>query len=234
MNESAPKIRVLIVDDHLMVRMGLRMMLRMGERIELAGEASDGNEAVRLAGELRPDVILMDLRMPEMDGLEALAQIRQNWPEIAVLILTTYNEDELMIKGLQAGAAGYLLKDTTLETLLHAIEATARGEILMQPEVMGRLLEQAARATRTPAAPPIDNIRKRSKADLTEREREVLAAVARGERNKEIAAHLGVSERTVWAYLTNIYTKLDVDSRTSAVTVAIERGLLSTGERNGR
>lgn len=234
MNENSQKIRVLIADDHLMVRMGLRMMLRMGERIELIGEASDGGEAVHLAGELRPDVVLMDLRMPEMDGLEALAQIRRNWPEIAVLILTTYNEDALMIKGLQAGAAGYLLKDTTLETLLHAIEATARGEILMQPEVMERLLEQAARATRTPAASPIDNIRKRSKTDLTMRELEVLAAVARGERNKEIAAHLGVSERTVWAYLTNIYTKLDVDSRTSAVTVAIERGLLSTGERNGQ
>lgn len=234
MNKISQKIRVLIVDDHLMVRMGLRMMLRMGERIEFVGEASDGNEAVHLAGELRPDVVLMDLRMPEMDGLEALAQIRQNWPEIAVLILTTYNEDELMIQGLQAGAAGYLLKDTTLETLLHAIEATARGEVLMQPEVMGRLLEQAARATRTPAVPSIDNIRRRGKADLTEREREVLAAVARGERNKEIAAHLGVSERTVWAYLTNIYTKLDVDSRTSAVTVAIERGLLSTGERNSK
>lgn len=227
MNENR-NIRILIADDHLMVRMGLRMMLRMGEHVELLGEASDGNEAVRLADKLRPDVILMDLRMPEMDGLTALAQIRQNWPEIAVLILTTYNEDELMLKGLQAGAAGYLLKDTTLETLLHAIEAGARGEILMQPEVMERLLQQAARAARTPATPAIDRVRKRSRADLTERELEVLIAVARGERNKEIAAHLGVSERTVWSYLTNIYTKLDVDSRTSAVTVAIERGLLST------
>lgn len=227
MNENR-NIRILIADDHLMVRMGLRMMLRMGEHMELLGEASDGNEAVRLADALRPDVILMDLRMPEMDGLTALAQIRQNWPEIAVLILTTYNEDELMLKGLQAGAAGYLLKDTTLETLLHAIEAAARGEILMQPEVMERLLKQAARAARTPAIPAIDRVRKRGRADLTERELEVLMAVARGERNKEIAAHLGVSERTVWSYLTNIYTKLDVDSRTSAVTVAIERGLLST------
>lgn len=227
MNETR-NIRILIADDHLMVRIGLRMMLRMGEHIELLGEASDGSEAVRLAGELRPDVVLMDLRMPEMDGLEALAQIRQNWPEIAVLILTTYNEDELMLKGLQAGAAGYLLKDTTLETLLHAIEAAARGEILMQPEVMERLLQQAARAVRTPSVPAIDRVRKRGRADLTERELEVLTAVARGERNKEIAAHLGVSERTIWSYLTNIYTKLDVDSRTSAVTVAIERGLLST------
>jgi NarL family two-component system response regulator YdfI len=226
MSKTTQTIRVLIADDHLMVRMGLRMMLHMSEHIELVGEADNGSEAVRLAGELQPDVVLLDLRMPEMDGLEALAQIRRNWPQIAVLILTTYNEDELMVKGLRAGAAGYLLKDTTLEMLLHAIEATARGEMLLQPEVMERLLAQAAQGTRTPTTAAPEKPRKRNRDELTERELEVLATVARGARNKEIAALLGVSERTVWAYLTSIYTKLNVESRTAAVAVARERGLL--------
>ncbi len=226
MNNTTEHIRVLIADDHLMVRMGLRMMLRMSAQIELVGEASDGREAVRLAGELQPDVVLLDLRMPEMDGLEALAQIRRDWPQIAVLILTTYNEDDLMIKGLQAGAAGYLLKDTTLDMLIHAIEATARGEMLLQPEVVERLLAQATRATHMPGTPPDERKRRRDRSELTARELEVLAAVAGGARNKEIAAHLGVSERTIWAYLTSIYTKLNVESRTAAVAVARERQLL--------
>ena len=226
MNNTTERIRVLIADDHLMVRMGLRMMLRMSAQIELVGEASDGREAVRLAGELQPDVVLLDLRMPEMDGLEALAQIRRDWPQIAVLILTTYNEDDLMIKGLQAGAAGYLLKDTTLDMLIHAIEATARGEMLLQPEVVERLLAQATRATYISGTPPDERKRRRDRSELTARELEVLAAVARGARNKEIAAHLGVSERTIWAYLTSTYTKLNVESRTAAVAVARERQLL--------
>ncbi|QBD82422.1 response regulator transcription factor [Ktedonosporobacter rubrisoli] len=227
MSERSLPIRIVIADDHLMVRMGLRMMLRMGEGMELVGEANDGKEAIQLAETLRPDVVLMDLRMPVMDGLEALTYIRQHWPEIAVLILTTYNEDDLMIKGLQAGAHGYLLKDTTLETLHDAIVAAARGEILLQAAIMKRVLEHTTPTYPAPLAPAG---RKRSKTNLTERELEVLAAVAQGQRNKEIARSLKVSERTIWAYLTNIYTKLDVDSRTSAVTVAIKRGLLPLQE----
>jgi two-component system, NarL family, response regulator YdfI len=217
---SAP-IRVVIADDHLVVRTGLRLMLGTSEEFALVGEAADGAEAVALVERLQPDVVLMDLRMPGMDGLEAIAHIRERWPDRALVILTTYNEDELMIRGLQAGARGYLLKDCTLETLLQALRSAAHGEMLVQPEVMARILSHAARAV-GPAGPAPA----RGPLDLTEREREVLAGVARGERSKEIAARLGISERTVGSYLNNIFAKLGVDSRASAVAVAMERGLL--------
>jgi NarL family two-component system response regulator YdfI len=166
----------------------------------------------------------MDLRMPGMDGLEAIKRIRANWPRIAVLILTTYNEDDLMIRGLQAGASGYLLKDTNRATLFRAIRAAARGEMAVQPDIMARILAHAAHGVSTPpehAANPA-----RRETDLTERELEVLAGLVRGERNKEIARRLGVTERTIRAHLSMIYLKLDVDSRALAVAVAIERGLV--------
>lgn len=210
-------IRVVIADDHPVVRTGLRLMLSMREIFELVGEAVDGASAVRLVGELHPDVVLMDLRMPGMDGIAALEHIRRQWPQVAVLILTTYNEDELMIRGLRAGARGYLLKDTDVEVLLQAIDRVARGETLIQPEVMERVLLHAERAVKS--LPP-------KQPELTPRELDVLAGVARGERTKEIARRIGVSERTAWAYLTSIYNKLGVDSRASAVAVAMERGLL--------
>ncbi len=213
------RIRVVIADDHPVVRTGLRLMLSMRETFELVGEAVDGASAVHLTGELHPDVVLMDMRMPGMDGIAALEHIHREWPQVAVLILTTYNEDELMIRGLQAGARGYLLKDADVEVLLQAIERAARGETLVQPEVMKRILLHAGRAV---SAPP----QKQPGVGLTQRELDVLAGVARGERTKEIARRLGVSERTAWAYLTSIYNKLGVDSRASAVAVAMERGLL--------
>jgi NarL family two-component system response regulator YdfI len=215
-------VRVVVADDHPVVREGLRMMLEeLTEGFELVGEATDGEKAVRLAGERQPDVVLMDVRMPGMDGLEALERIRKQWPHIAVLILTTYNEDELMIRGLQAGAAGYLLKDCSSETLLNAIRTAARGETMIQPETMARILLHAARGVSPSKAGPT-----REECDLTEREREILTAVAQGKRGKEIATQLHIADRTVRAHLTNIYTKLGVDSRTSAVAVALERGLL--------
>jgi NarL family two-component system response regulator YdfI len=215
------KIRVVIADDHPVVRTGLRLMLGTEEDIELVGEAADGAMAVRLVNELKPDVVLVDLRMPEMDGLEAIKHIRAETPQSVVLILTTYNEDDLMLRGLQAGARGYLLKECSQETLLHAIRAAARGEMLMQPETMARLLTYS---TRTIA--PSASKRERHTVSFTEREQEVLAGLARGERNKEIAAHMGITGRTVEAYLTSIYTKLNVDSRSAAIVAAIERGLL--------
>ncbi len=213
------RIRVVVADDHPVVRTGLRLMLSMRESFELVGEAVDGTSAVRLTGELHPDVVLMDLRMPGMDGIAALEHIHREWPQVAVLILTTYNEDELMIRGLRTGARGYLLKDTDVELLLQAIERAARDETLVQPEVMERILLHAERAV---SAPP----QKQHGVGLTPRELDVLVGVARGERTKEIARRLGVSERTAWAYLTSIYNKLGVDSRASAVAVAMERGLL--------
>ena len=211
-------LRVLIADDHLIIREGLRLILETVEDMELVGEALDGAEAVRLSGELQPDVVLMDLRMPGMDGLAAIERLRQEQPQIAVVILTTYNEDDLMRRDLRAGARGYLLKDTSREALLNTIRAAARGEMLLRPEIVAGLLahdEGATPPTRPPSAP-----------ELTEREGEVLAAVARGERSKEIAARLGITERTVKAHLASIYNKLGVDSRAAAIAVAARRGLL--------
>jgi NarL family two-component system response regulator YdfI len=222
MSEPDRSIRVLIADDHPVVRQGLRMLLEMASGVELVGEATDGGMAVRLTAEEQPDVVLMDLRMPGMDGLEAIVRIRSQWPQVAVLILTTYNEDDLMIRGLRAGACGYLLKDTDLDLVLQAIHVAARGEMLAQPEILHRLLSHAARAI---ASAPLPDSTRRGLA-LTEREREILAGVARGERSKEIAARLVLSERTVESYLSTIYAKLGVDSRAAAVAAALERGLL--------
>jgi two-component system, NarL family, response regulator YdfI len=220
------RIRVVIADDHLMVRKGLRLMLEEeGEDIELVGDAADGVAAIALVEHLQPDVVVMDIRMPEMDGIAALKRIRTTWPHVAVLLLTTYNEDELIIRGLQAGACGYFLKETPLETLLNAIRTAARGEVLIQPEIMARLLAHTISDAQTASSSSYDHVL--SGMELSKREREVLAGVAQGERSKEIAARLGITERTVRAYLTNIYTKLNVDSRSSAVAVAVARGLLS-------
>jgi NarL family two-component system response regulator YdfI len=219
--EQPTPIRLVVVDDHLVVREGLRFMLEEAdEGFVLAGEAGDGASALEVVSQVQPDVVLMDLRMPGMDGLEAIKQMRAVWPQIAVLILTTYNEDDLMIRGLQAGASGYLLKDTNRATLFRAIRAAACGEMVVQPEIMARILSHTAHNVSTP--PPT-----RRESDLTERELEVLGSLVRGERNKEIAKSLGVTERTVRAHLSMIYLKLDVDSRAQAVAVAIERSLIT-------
>lgn len=219
------RIRVLVVDDHLMVRKGLRLMLEeASEEIELVGDASDGHVAVALVEQRQPDVVLMDIRMPGLDGIAALKRIRTTWPQVAVILLTTYDEDDLLIRGLRAGACGYLLKDTSLDTLLHVIHSAASGEMVLQPDIMARVLSHTTLAEPTSTHAAHESA---TYGELSKREREVLAGVARGERSKEIAARLGITERTVRAYLTNIYTKLNVDSRSSAVAVAVERGLLA-------
>jgi two-component system, NarL family, response regulator YdfI len=212
-------INVLIADDHLVVREGLQLILGMEENMQVVGEAENGQMAVSLAAELQPDVILMDLRMPGMGGLEAIEQILAQMPDMAIVILTTYNEDDLMIRGLGAGARGFLLKDTGRETLFNTIRAAARGETLLQPDLLARVLAQTNQRVGSPA-PSVEH------EDLTDRELQVLTAVARGDRNKEIALELGISERTVKAHLTNIYNKLGVDSRAAAVSVAMQSGLL--------
>ncbi len=225
---SEQTIRVVIVDDHIMVRKGLRLMLEeAAENIALIGEASDGRTAVTLVEQLQPDVVLMDVRMPALDGIAALKQIRAASPHIAVIILTTYDEDDVILRSMRAGACGYLLKDTPLETLLYAIRTAARGEMLVQPSVMARLLTHLPNKTAREGQIMSPSY---GYGTLTKREREVLAGLARGERSKEIAAHLGITERTVRAYLTSIYTKLNVDSRTAAIAVAVEHHLLS-GEK---
>jgi NarL family two-component system response regulator YdfI len=213
-------IRVLIADDHEVVREGLRLILEAEEDFEVVGEAGDGAEAVRKVDELRPQVVLMDLRMPVMGGIEAIERIRARWPAVAVVILTTYNEDELMRRGLMAGARGYLLKDTKRTALFDSLRAAARGDALLSPELLARVLApSSAPVPASPAPGP-------GPLALTEREREVLGGVARGERSKEIAAHLHITERTVKAHLASIYNKLGVDSRAAAVAVAAQRGLL--------
>ncbi|EFH80189.1 response regulator transcription factor [Ktedonobacter racemifer] len=224
MDEKQNDIRIVVVDDHLVVREGLHMMLEIArEGFTWLGDAADGAEAVRVVEALQPDVVLMDLRMPGMDGLEAITQIREQWPHIAVIILTTYDEDDLMLRGLRAGACGYLLKDTDRETLFHAIRTASRGDIFLQPEVMARILVRTTDAFH----PTPSRSQAEGESELTERERDVLEAVACGERSKEIASRLGISLRTVESHLTSIYAKLGVDSRASAVAVGIKRGLLS-------
>ncbi len=208
-------IRVLITDDHLIVREGLRLILETAPEIEVVGEASDGADCLRAVAADAPDVVLMDLQMPGMDGITAINHLRCDYPDVAIVILTTFNEDALMVQGLRAGARGYLLKDTDRTTLLATIHAAARGETLLKPEIMQRVLAAA------PVAPAASQ-----PYSLTERELEVLRATARGERNKEIAHHLGISERTVKAHLASIYNKLGVDSRTAAAAIAATQGWL--------
>ncbi len=216
-------IRILIADDHRIVRDGLRLILESQGEFELAGEAADGVEAVAMAAELRPDVILMDLRMPRMDGLAAIEAIRRQDPLAGIVILTTYNEDDLMLRGLQAGARGFLLKDTDRETLFRVIRAAARGESLLQPEMLARVLSRPEK----PGAGQADPSPAASDGTLSARELEVLRAVAKGMRSKEIARELGITERTVKAHLASIYNKLGVDSRAAAIAIAAQKGWLS-------
>ena len=210
-------IRVLIADDHMIIRQGLRLILETEDSFRLVGEAADGVEAVKLSGELHPDVVLMDLRMPGMDGITAIERLRVEQPEVAVVILTTFNEDDLMLRGLRAGARGYLLKDTDRQTLFDTLHAAAQGETLLKPEIMSRLLSQVGKTTQSTSSMGLE---------LSEREREVLRAVARGERSKEIALHLGITERTVKAHLASIYNKLGVDSRAAAIAIAAQKDWL--------
>ena len=212
-------IRVMITDDHLIVREGLRLILETADDIEVVGEAVDGAECLELVSKLNPQVILMDLQMPRMDGITAIEHLRKKHPEIAIVILTTYNEDDLMIRGLQLGACGYLLKDTSRESLLDTIQAAAKGETLLKLEILARVL--------APQAPPKLASVAKNESTLTERELEVLQSAAKGERNKEIAYKLGITERTVKAHLQSIYQKFGVDSRAAAVAVAAQKGLLA-------
>jgi len=217
----ADPIRVLIADDHEVVREGLRMILETEEGFIVVGAAVDGVEAVEMTPSLQPDVVLMDLRMPRMDGIEAIRLLTQEQPEVSVVILTTYDEDDLMLQGLQAGARGFLHKDTPRTTLFETLRAAARGEVLLSPDVLARVMASS------PGSAGKGNIGTGEDIALTEREYEVLMGVAEGERNKEIAYRLGITERTIKAHLTNIYNKLGVDSRAAAIAEAMRRGLLT-------
>ncbi|PYI53360.1 response regulator [Paenibacillus flagellatus] len=210
--------KVLVADDHMVVREGLKLILETDERFQIVGEAGDGETAVELVEELQPDVVLMDINMPRMNGLEAIRRLREKGSAVPVIILTTYNEDEFMLEGLSMGAKGFLLKDSSREDLLRTLQAAVRGEVLLQPDVSARVFA----AKGQPPAPASRS----EKTVLSEKEMIVLQAIARGSRSKEIAFDMGISERTVKAYLTAIYNKLGVDSRSEAVAVSIERGIL--------
>ncbi|TCC05907.1 MULTISPECIES: response regulator [Kribbella] len=212
-------IRVLVVDDHPVVRSGLSGMLSVTDDIEVVGEAGDGAEALALVESTKPDVVLMDLRMPRMDGVAATGAIVSGYASTRVLVLTTYDTDTEILHAVEAGAAGYLLKDTPHADLLNGIRAAARGETVLAPPVAARLMSRL----RTPAAP--------AAAQPSPRELEVLAAVARGLSNAEIGRELFIGEATVKTHLQRLFAKLDVDDRTRAVTVAIERGLLPSPGR---
>lgn len=204
-------IRLLIADDHPVVRDGLSSMFASAPGFEVLGAAADGADAVRLAQELRPDVILMDLRMPGMDGLSAIVELARLGVTAHVLVLTTYDSDTDVLPAIEAGATGYLLKDSPREELLRGARAAARGESVLSPTVAARLMNRM----RAPA-PQL----------LSPRELEVLELVAAGNTNREAAARLFITEATVKSHLLNIYTKLGVNDRAAAVTEAFHRGLL--------
>lgn len=216
---SENPIKVLVVDDHLIIREGLRLIFDTIDGIEVIGEAQDGQEAIQQVNVLHPDVVLMDLMMPRMDGITAIEKLRKQHPELAIIILTTYQENDLMLRGLAAGARGYLLKDTDRGMLLNTIQAAARGEVLLSPELMQKVLQAQASPAAEESAKAVEDL-------LSEREIEVLERVAKGERNKEIAYHLGITERTVKAHLTHIYQKLQVASRAAAVAEAGKRKII--------
>ena len=209
-------IRILLADDHPVVRDGLRGMLAGDDGFQVVGEAASGAEAVAVCGRERPDVVLMDLQMPEMDGATATADITARFPGTRVLVLTTYDTDADILRAVEAGATGYLLKDTPRERLFPAIQAAARGETVLAPAVATRL---------------VSRIRRPAEEALTAREVEVLELVARGSSNADIAAALFISEATVKTHLLHAFAKLGVDDRTAAVVAALERGIIALPRR---
>ena len=209
-------IKILIADDHPVVREGLSAMLTREEDIQVVGEAENGRDAINKATDLQPDIILMDLRMPEVDGVEAMRQIKVKNPAMKFIVLTTYDNDEYIFEGIEAGARAYLLKDAPREELFKAIRAVYRGESLIQPAVAGKVLDRFAELSRRVKAPEA----------LSEREIEVLKLMAKGAANKLIAANLGIGESTVKTHIQSIFQKLQVNDRTEAVTDAIKKGLI--------
>jgi DNA-binding NarL/FixJ family response regulator len=213
------RIRTLIADDHSVVREGLRMFLRLDSDIDVIGEAADGAEALRLVGTLRPDVVLMDLIMPVMDGIIATRAIREQFPDTEVVALTSVLEDASVVGAIRAGAIGYLLKTTDAEDLRRSIRAAAAGQVQLSPEVAARLM----REVRAPDSPEA----------LTDRETDVLRLVAEGKANKEIAQGLGIGEKTVKTHVSSILAKLGLQSRTQAALYAARIGIVTLRQESG-
>jgi DNA-binding NarL/FixJ family response regulator len=220
---TATRVKVLIVDDDALMRAGLRGVLASDEGIELVGEADDGRQAAYRTRLLKPDVVLMDVRMPDLDGISATRELLAAFPEVKVVILTTFEQDDYIFGALSAGASGFLLKRTRPEELIAAIHTIAAGDSLLSPSVTSRVIEQMA------GMPSPDSERDPRLQELTARETEVLEQVARGRSNAEIAAHLVIEESTVKTHLKRILAKLDVRDRVQAVIFAYESGLTQRG-----
>jgi NarL family two-component system response regulator LiaR len=212
--KSADAVRVMIVDDHAVVREGLRNFLGMLPAVELVAEAASGAEAIALAPKAKPRVVLMDLMMPEMDGIEATRRLHELHPDVKVIVLTSFSDDDRLFPALRAGAVAYLLKDVGPKELAEAIAAAARGEVRLHPDVTRRLVNELA-----------GGVPKRPEDELTEREREVLACIARGRSNKEIGEDLFISEKTVKTHVGSILDKLGLADRTQAALYAVKHGL---------
>jgi DNA-binding NarL/FixJ family response regulator len=207
-------IRVLLVEDQTLMRQGMRTILDLEPGFRVVGEASDGAEGIRQALALRPDVVLMDVQMPGVDGLEAIAAICGAWPEARIIILTTFARDDYVFEGMRAGARGFLLKDTPADELIHTIRRVHAGEVFIQPDIASRMLREIIR----PEAAPIE--------PLTEREHDVLVLLAQGHSNREIAESLVITEGTVKNHVSNILGKLQAENRTQAASIARKHGLL--------
>lgn len=220
--EAGAPITVLLADDHALVREGTRRLLEAEQDIRVVAEAGDGMSAVREAERTRPDVAIVDVAMPEISGIEATRRIKAVMPNVAVLALTAYDDDQYVLALLDAGAAGFMLKDARGQELVEAVRAVHRGEAVLQPRVAARALRRAvARTTATPVSTP---------PPLSDREMDVLREAARGLPNKDIARRLNLSVRTVHTHLSNIFTKLSVGSRTEAVLLALRRGWVTLSE----
>jgi DNA-binding NarL/FixJ family response regulator len=215
-------IRVLVVDDHAVVREGLRTFLELQDGIAVIGEAADGEEAVRQAEALKPDVIVMDLVMPRLDGVGAMRELRRRLPSARVIVLTSFVEDERLLPAIQAGAAGYLLKNVAPPELARAVRAAHAGEAMIDPVVAARLVDAIAQPPGEPAA-----------ERLTAREQEVLALIARGYSNKRIALDLGIAEKTVKTHVGHVLAKLGVSDRTQAAVHAVRTGLRGRTPQSG-
>jgi DNA-binding NarL/FixJ family response regulator len=214
-------IRLLLVDDQRLMREGLRTLLELEPGLQVAGEAGNGQEALEAYAALLPDVVLMDVRMPVMDGVEATRRLRERWPAARVIILTTFDDDEYVFEGLRAGALGYLLKDVSIQELAEAIHAVMAGGVLIEPSVARKVVAEFARM-----AAPVPRVAQALEEPLSERELEIVRLLARGMTNREIAQRLYLAEGTVKNYVTNILGKIGARDRTQAALRAQKLGLL--------
>jgi DNA-binding NarL/FixJ family response regulator len=219
-------IRVLLVDDQRLLREGLRTLLELHRDLRVVGEAGDGHEAEDMAARLQPQVVLMDLRMPRLDGVTATQRIKQRWPDVQVLVLTTFDDDELVFRSIEAGASGYLLKDLGSDALAEAVRAASRGEAPLQPSVARKIL---GRLRSTRPVPPVELGQTLPAEALSERELEVLRLLGHGAANREIAERLSLTEGTIKNYISSILAKTGLHDRTQAALFAVRHNLVGDG-----